>query len=185
MKPLYEKLINDVKDFDYSKVFFCMQWGRNYPKELNTGLMFVGRATNGWISDNDSIEDLFGDGKEAIFDRRDQMQWVENLEGNTEGYNTRNSAFWRVIKGVSQKFYPKNWSSYVAWSNVCKVAPWEGNPSDPLYYVQIGTAQEIFEAEVSTLSPRIIIMLTGQGWAYDILTHMNGGVAPRSIRTET
>lgn len=32
LKPLYSKLISDVKDFGKSKCFFCMQWGRENQK---------------------------------------------------------------------------------------------------------------------------------------------------------
>lgn len=85
-----------------------------------------------------------------------------------------------MIKAVSSHFYPNNWSSYVAWSDVCKVAPFEGgNPSDSLYYAQIEDCEEIFKVEVKALSPKAIIFFTGYGWAKDILVSLNGGREPQ------
>lgn len=135
LKPLYENLLKNVAEFDYDKATFCMQWGENFPFEEHCGLIFVGRATNGWVTECEDDDVLFGDTEDAIFNRRDQMKWVENLSGNTDGYYTNDSAFWRVIKSVTKELYPEPLYSYVAWSNVCKVAPLEGrNPNNPLYY---------------------------------------------------
>ena len=78
--PLYESLIQSVKGFSYSKAFFCMQWGRNFPETEHAGILFVGRATNGWITDEEDIDVLFGNTADRIFNRDDQMQWVENSE---------------------------------------------------------------------------------------------------------
>lgn len=101
-----------------------MQWGKNFPNADNDGLMFVGRATNGWQDHDYKASSFFGNSFGQLFNLPDQMQWVEGAEGSSN-YNTKSSAFWRVIKAVSSHFYPSNWSSYVAWSDVCKVAPFE------------------------------------------------------------
>lgn len=172
--PLYESLIQSVKGFSYSKAFFCMQWGRNFPESEHAGILFVGRATNGWITDEEDIDVLFGNTADRIFNRDDQMQWVENSEGNNNGYNSRRSAFWRVIKRVSEYYYPEDWSSYIAWSKVCKVAPFNGgNPNNELYYAQLETCLKILEIEIEQLSPRIIVFLTGENWVQDFLSYLN------------
>ena len=148
LKPLYENLLKNVAEFD-EKATFCMQWGENFPLEKHSGVMFVGRATNGWVTDCENVDVLFSDSEDAIFNRHDQMKWVENLSGNTKGYNTRKSAFWRVIKKITKELYPEPWYSHVAWSNVCKVAPWKGgNPNDSLYYAQLGDCKKIFAKEI-------------------------------------
>lgn len=59
--------------------------------------MFVGRATNGWVTDCEDVDVLFGDTEDAIFNHHDEIKWVENLLGNTNGYNTRKSAFWHKV----------------------------------------------------------------------------------------
>lgn len=84
LKPLYENLLKNMAEFDYDKATFCLQWGENFPLEKHCGVMFVGRATNGWVTDFEDVEVLFGDSEDAIFNRHDQMKWVENLSGNTE-----------------------------------------------------------------------------------------------------
>lgn len=183
IKPLYSNLIEKTRKFQYPKSFFCMQWGRFYPKMENTGILFIGRATNGWITDVDDIERLFGSSTDRIFNRGDQMQWVEDCEGNTQGYNSRRSAFWRVTKNISKEFYPNNWSAHVAWSNICKVTPFEkGNPSDALYYEQIEICNKILKIEIELLSPKIIILFTAENWAKDFLCYLNNDKAPISIK---
>lgn len=178
--PLYDKLIKDVeKEEPKEKAFFCMQWGKNFPERANDGLMFVGRATNGWQDHDYKASSFFGNSFGQLFNLPDQMQWVEESEGSS-AYNTKSSAFWRVIKAVSSHFYPNNWSSCVAWSDVCKVAPFEGgNPSDSLYYAQIEDCEEIFKAEVKALSPKVVIFFTGYSWAKDILQSLNDGREPQ------
>ena len=99
LEPLYKELLKIAKPTDCA---FCMQWGKNYPTEQNAGILFVGKAVNSWITDEKEIDVLFGNGSESIFDRADQMQWVEDMEGGEDVYNTRKSAFWRDIKQVSQ-----------------------------------------------------------------------------------
>lgn len=170
---LPDNILSDI-GFSYSKAFFCMQWGRNFPESEHAGILFVGRATNGWITDEEDIDVLFGNTADRIFNRDDQMQWVENSEGNNNGYNSRRSAFWRVIKRVSEYYYPEDWSSYIAWSNVCKVAPFNGgNPNNELYYAQLETCLKILEIEIEQLSPRIIVFLTGENWVQDFLSYLN------------
>ena len=182
LKPLYKELLNIVQPTD-SDSAFCVQWGKNYPAEKNEGILFIGKAVNGWNKAND-IDTLFGDGNERTFNEADQMQWVEDLEGNQDGYNTRRSAFWRLIKNISQTLYPNNWSSHIAWSNLCKISPLEGgNPNDSLYYKQLASCQKILEKEIEILSPKYVVMLTS-GWEKDFLYFLNGNKTTKSVHKE-
>ncbi len=151
---------------------FCLQWGDNFPKDKNTGILFVGKAVNGWITDETDIEVLFGDSDQRIFARGDQMKWVHDLEGG-EKYNTKKSAFWRVIKKISQIQYPQDWYSHIAWSNLCKLAPFEGgNPNNALYYEQLEYCQKIIQKEIEVLSPKVVVLFTS-GWEKDFLLYLN------------
>ncbi len=174
LRPFYSQLIKDVKPFSCGKelVCFAMQWGKLFPTRRNDGLLFVGRATNGWTSLTPDVDVLFGNTDMAIFNLPDQMEWVNATDHSKQGYNSRKSAFWRTIRNVSHYFYPENELSHVAWSNVCKVAPYEGNPSDGLYYAQLETCQKILEAEIEELSPRFVIFLTGLGWCKDYIEYL-------------
>jgi len=179
--PLYSRMLGNNT---YQNICsFCVQWGKNFPQKQNDGILFVGKAVNGWINNETDIEILFGNSEERIFNRKDQMEWVHNLERNFEGYNTRKSAFWRVIKGISSNFHSaKNWFSYIAWSNLCKIAPFTGgNPNDGLYYEQLEYCQEILLKEIEILSPKFVIFLTS-GWEKDFLYYLNGNNQTKSIK---
>lgn len=180
--PQYVELLHNVASTNYKTCTFFPQWGEHFPMEEKCGILEFGRACNGWLSTSQDIDILFGNSEESIFNRRDQMKWVEDFAGNKEGYNTNKSAFWRVTKQIAQCFYPKEWYSYIAWSNVCKVAPWEGvNPNDALYYAQLQSSQKIFETEIRLLSPKVVVMFTGYNWARDFLKFFNDNQEPKSI----
>jgi hypothetical protein len=117
LKPLYQELLSKLTS--KNKLYtFCLQWGANFPQEKNTGILFIGKATNGWVTYTRDVEILFGDMRQRMFARSDQMEWVHNLERDKK-YNTRNSAFWRVIKKISQSVYGSDgWYSHIAWSNL-------------------------------------------------------------------
>ncbi len=142
----------------------------------------MGIACNGWHSTSQDIETLFGNKKESIFNRKDQMRWVDDYAGSQSNYNTNKSAFWRVAKHIAQCFYPDKWYSHIAWSNVCKVSPEKGgNPNDKLYYAQLESSQKIFESEIRLFSPKVVVMFTSNSWAADLLKYMNNNQEPICI----
>ena len=110
------------------------------------------------------------------------MLWVDNHAGNTDGYNTNNSAFWRVIRRTASAFHKDDSLLHVAWSNVCKVAPDGGNPSDSLFYAQLPSARAIIQKEIEIFSPKHVVLLTGQGWAKDFLYFLNGNKHTKSTQ---
>ena len=185
LKPLYAELMKSVEAYQEADglVPFCVQWGEHFPVEEDAGIMFYGRATNGWVTFESDVDKLFDmDFTDRIFCRDDQMRWVENLAGNTGGYNTNNSAFWRVIRRTASAFYAENPLRHVVWSNVCKVAPDGANPSDALYYAQLPSARAIMQREIEIFSPKHVVLLTGQGWAKDFLYFLNGKQHTKSIK---
>jgi len=170
--PLYKTMLAENT---YNNICtFCIQWGENFPVSKNSGLVFVGKAVNRWITNTDEVDLLFGDSDDNIFALEDQMKWVVDREGNHNGYNTKRSAFWRVVKRISNYYYPhENWYSHVAWTNLCKLAPYDGgNPNQGLYDQQLSSAQEILKHELEILSPRFVIMLTS-GWEHDFISYFN------------
>ena len=177
--PLYKELLKGNSFEDVCT--FCLQWGEDFPADKKTGILFVGKAVNGWIHDETDINVLFGETSDRIFARSDQMEWVSRLEGD-EKYNTNKSAFWRVIKRVSQHYYPnEKWYSNVAWSNLCKIAPFKGgNPSDKLYYEQLKSCQKILSKEIEILSPKFVIMFTS-GWEKDFMFFLNDNNHTKSV----
>ncbi len=178
LKLLYVSLFKNVAEFDFEKAVFCMQWGKDFPTESNKGILFVGRAVNGWDK-ADNADEVFDEGS-GIFAAENQMRWVE------EDGELSESAFWRVVKGVASHFYPEKWWAHVAWSNVCKVAPYSGgNPSDSLYYAQLEDCCKILQEEIRILSPKVVVFLTGDNWGNDFLSYLNSKEMPQIIKTET
>lgn len=171
--PIYKKLIeeNSFKNI----CTFCFQWGKNYPFDKSSGLLFVGKGVNGWVTDETDVTQLFDiTNPERIFARKDQMEWVNNLSGNTSGYNTRKSAFWRLIKKVSETYYPDKWYSNIAWTNLYKIAPWTGgNPNGKLQNAQRKYCFDLLTKEIELLTPKYVILLTS-GWEWAFIKHLNG-----------
>ncbi len=181
--PLYRKMFEEVeeaKSEEYIK--FCVQWGKDFPTEKNTGIMFYGRANNGWMCFDTTAEDVFDlNNAERAFARDDQMTWVEESAGDTKGYNSNLSALWRVIRGVAREFYPEDELQHIVWSNLCKVAPDGDNPSGALYDSQLPAAVEIMKTEIDFFSPRHVVLLTGESWAMPFLKQIFGEEEPKAV----
>lgn len=175
----------------YSICPFVTQVGKNYENSKHR-MMFIGKATNGWLLElpydgsTQSIVDFYRDVAfnlncdERILHRGDEMQWVENLAGNSKGYNTNKSQFWNVIKKTTQSLEERqNWSSWIAWSNLYKFAPQGGNPSGKLKVNQEEYCWKILDEEIDILKPKCIIFLTS-GWENKYLLHRYGTLPPES-----
>lgn len=181
--PLYTEMLSKVKEKKYTDVCaFCAQWGSQIetiaPKNR---MLFVGKAVNSWHNKSLSLEELFGNGNNAIFARNDQMLWVKQKEGNGD-YNTNKSAFWRLIKGITQTYHPQEWHEKVAWSNLFKIAPFNngGNPAMKLRDVQRKYCWNILEKEIEVIDVNFVIMLTS-GWEGTFLTQYSDGVHPEPV----
>jgi len=159
--------------------FMAME-GRDYAKSRK--LMVVGRAVNGW-GEGRTIEALRGlaewdDFVESIhnFDSDCKMAWVAEAAGCSDGYNTNNSAFWRVIKMVSKALgvwaqaEEERWSSRLVWSNLYKISPQAGgNPSDALCALQEPGCTELLRQELIEYAPERVLFLTGMTWAWPFM----------------
>ena len=178
--PIYKKLLEDNSFKDICA--FSFQWGENYPFLKKSGFLFVGKAVNGWITNETDVTQLFDTtNPERIFAREDQMEWVNNLSGNTDGYNTRKSAFWRLIKKVSETYYPEKWYSNIAWTNLYKIAPWTGgNPNGKLQNAQRKYCFELLKKEIEILTPKYVVLLTS-GWEWDFIKYLNENEKPNVL----
>lgn len=141
-------------------------------------LMVIGRAVNGWIEEFDLTEAGTEARRDAIIelvtanpdgDAPCPMGWVVDRWGvNEKGrYNTKRSAFWRVIKQVAAGIGldGDDWSSYLAWSNLYKVSPFEGgNPSERLCRAQRPARIELLRWELETYKPKRVLVLTRWNW---------------------
>lgn len=171
-KPIYSDLINSCRGASKRPLCpFFMQWGNVFPIAENSGILFYGRATNGWVTqelDVDKLFDLSID--ERIFVRDDQMQWVEDCAPIKKGcYSTKRSAFWRVIRRTASNFYGNGELQHIGWSNLCKIAPDGSNPGEKLFNAQFPAIREIMKMELEFFSPKHIVCLTGMGWCMPFL----------------
>lgn len=153
----------------------------------NNNLMVVGRAVNGWDNDfqldNIQIEPLL----EKLFPKhsveRCPLEWIESSWGNAEGYNTKKSAFWRVIRNLAQTIneFSSNdgWVSTLVWSNLYKISPSSGgNPTDSLCGYQFDACNELLKTEIEEYQPKCIVFLTGENW-FDGFLSENISLTPK------
>ncbi len=171
---IYDRMLANVadavSDSDAPLVPFWPLRGAGYDAEL----LVIGRSVNGWIDEwtalhlrdpvvrRGVVASMRADAEPENLDR---MAWVTDLWGASTGYNTRRSAFWRVIRRLSTgDGIRSDWPSSLAWTNLYKVSPAEGwNPGADLQRAQRGAASELLQVELSAFSPRRVLALTG-GW---------------------
>ena len=164
---------------------FFTQWGREYPMKRDKGILFVGRATNGWDCKLDPMEwDSMGE-TSWRFNSPRQMEWISEKWNCSPGggWHGAKSPYWRLIRSIAESIYPDAWHRHVAWSNVCKWAPDGGNPSAAIYEATLAANCELLKIDIEMLSPRTIIMITGSEVAYDhwsapFVRTLAGDVAP-------
>lgn len=156
-------------DLDLRLVPFWPLCGSRYAGDL----LVIGRSVNGWVEDW-SVRDLRrkeqreaaaawlqADAEPADQDR---MAWVADLWGATAGYNTRRSAFWRVLRQISAgDAEPEpDWPGRLVWTNLYKVSPAAGwNPGADLQRAQRQHAIGLLNQELETYAPRRVLALTG------------------------
>ena len=165
IESLYGELFDLFYDSKWANdelAAFKMQVGDNY----ENGPLFVGRAPNGWTSfcpsewnRNDFIQDpMLPDGDTNFSD------WLAN-NGNSH-YSLSRSNFWKDAKRIFYGLYDGDFSTDIAYSNLCKIALPDANPTDEQCYLQLDVCREILLAEIVELEPECIVFMTGyHGWA--------------------
>jgi hypothetical protein len=160
--------------------------GARYDAEL----LVIGRSVNGWIDEwtarqlqdpqvrHKVVEQMRAD---AEPENHDRMAWVTDLWGATSGYNTRRSAFWRVLRRISGgDAGPEDWPSRLVWTNLYKVSPAAGwNPGGHLQRAQRAAASELLKLEVEAFAPRRVLALTGD-WIAPFVNGLNLTLEARS-----
>lgn len=171
LRSLYEAMLKDngisvLKEENYC----CMapSVGEKYPKMPNEGIVFYGRANNGWTTGvDDSFDTIYDDGAEGLTDY---------IKGNS-------SPFFRTAGKAFSNYYGEEWYEHVAYSNLYKVAPHSGNPTNTVCGTQWEYITEIFKKEIKTLSPKFVVMFAGKCWADDFVWYVNGEKMPEPLET--
>ena len=163
---------------------FWPMCGHNWKGEL----MVVGRAVNGWTDPWPPAKAADAVGRSEIVSMTllasqgdgsgCPMLWVSRLWGARRPYNTRRSAFWRVIRqavgalDVCDPALPV-WPSSLTWTNLYKLSPAAGgNPSAGLIRLQQELCLELLRQEVVDYKPARLLFLTGMDWAQPFLSRM-------------
>jgi hypothetical protein len=179
IQKIYSILINEChasrKRYHEEQIcVFSMGMGKKHSGKL----LVVGRAPNGWgksINKN-SLEDcqgLLDSLIPSIYSTN--LDWVDKCWGATKGYNTKKSAFWRVSRMLAKNFASdsKDCIDHICWSNLYKISPEEGNPSNRLMTIQFDHCVEILRSEIKHSGAENVIFLTGYGWASPFLKCLN------------
>lgn len=162
---------------------FLPMVGQKYSGEL----MVVGRAVNGWTHAPQQLVELEArmTYANAVYKSVTEnmpgecpMSWVTACWSNGEDYNTRKSAFWRVIRSVVCELSitdvvndSQPWSSNLVWSNLYKIAPIDGgNPGGTLRRAQLNGCVKLLKMEVEKYQPRRLLFLTGYSWVEPFLS---------------
>ena len=64
-------------------------------------------------------------------------------------------------KKKTNSIYPETSVENIVWSNICKVAPEQGNPNNTLWEDQYSFAVKILNIEMEVLRPSITVLITG------------------------
>ncbi len=135
-------------------------------QHFDHGVLVVGQAVYGWMTDWTAAEAgapsgraaIVEDSRQVFADRADPMSWIE-------GHRVHNSPFWRTAHEVTDALAPGEgpWFSRVAWGNLYPVAPndYKGNPDGALREVQTRPAARFLDALVDALDPRLVLVVAG------------------------
>ena len=162
-----ESLYGELFDLFYNSKWaddelaaFKMQVGDNY----ENGPLFVGRATNGWTPFCPKEWNRESFIQNPMLPGTDFSDWIAN-NGN-DNYKISRSQFWQDAQKIFDGIYKGNFSTDIAYSNFCKIARPNGNPTDKQCGVQLSVCRKILLAEITKLDPECIVFLTGYyGWA--------------------
>jgi len=139
-------------------------------------LLVIGRAVNGW--DDGAWRAAEGHsrrGRMATIARTREcsdpragggMAWVCDQADPNASYNTNRSAFWRTSKRISfPATVPEKWSSHLCWTNLYKIAPYEGrNPGSRICSLQFDTCADLLRYEIEAFRPKRVLIMTGRDW---------------------
>lgn len=199
LKELYRDALYDLlaeskreiwKTKNYEIVPFVAQAGSNFnsPK-CKCKILFIGKATNGWLGSvpfdinnlHASIDDYIDN---TAFDisnpnrlccRDDQMEWVENnwKQPILNGNKPYRIPFWQVVHETSvlAEGMTNGWSSFVAWSELYKFAPSQGNPTEAQKRIQRKHCWSILDKEIETIAPKNIVFFTSN-WEKEYIDHL-------------
>jgi hypothetical protein len=148
-------------------------------------LMVVGQATNGWIPTAlvdhllapEKRRQLIQEARAASANDGDRcrMLWVLDSWAAREGYNSKRSQFWSALNDVvpylvGDRLDRSAWPSYLAWTNLYKVAPKARNKQvpGPMQRAQMPGTADLLRMELDAYAPQRVLATTGQ-WIHPFI----------------
>lgn len=157
-------------------------------------LMVVGRAVNGWSDRKWTAADAADSKRRAeiiseVVDKsigtdRCPMAWVkDNWSHNRKGeWEARRSAFFQLSRAISHQLLGEmdDWPSKLIFSNLYKIAPYQGmNPSSRLCAVQQTACEDHLAAELEVWKPKRVLVIAGWNWAQPFVERLGGSSGTR------
>ncbi len=141
---------NDIIDQKEHTVFPTRAGSR-----FDSGILIIGRCTNGWENYKISNEEEFTNA-------------AENQVNSQVICYFNNSAFWRVSKKIWEHYKSDNttFEESIAWGNLYKIAPnAAGNPNYTVMKAQFESCKKLLKKEIDLLNPKCVLIITGwEGW---------------------
>ncbi len=146
----------------------CMTIASTYANINNTPkIMIVGRALNGWDTIQETnFEDFYKKLVEEFRTNNENKNALNRLynkaykRNEKNKYNSARSAFWRVVRQISEKHVDN-----IVWTNLYKVSPKKGgNPSEKLKEYQFIACKKLLDLEIEYYNPQVVIFITNK-WA--------------------
>lgn len=172
LRSLYEAMLKDEKISVLSERNYCCMApyvGSKFPTTANDGIIFYGRANNGWKT---GVDDDF----DTIYNK--------GSEGLTDYINDNCSPFFRTAGKAFSNYYGEEWYEYTAYSNLYKVAPSASNPEAKICNYQWEYVADIFMKEIEILSPKFAVLFTNEDWGWKFLHYINNKENPQFLCSE-
>ena len=173
-KDLYDEVVKFNNRYKHQLTICPAIKGKNYK---DGGIMFVGRAINGWCPIKDSL------GKnETIIERLERcekctLDWVEGknkwtyckankcayAKDKKEDDINNITQFWRLVKYICEKnnISSEDWYKNVLWTNLYKASYQEwGNPPNGFCEKQKDICNSILINEIDEYKPQKIYFIT-------------------------
>ena len=101
-----------------------------------------------------------------------RLEWVRSYYKGKKRSTESSSPFWTLSKKVTNQLlsdHEKDWTKYIAWTNLYKLAPFNGgNPDDELCSLQKDICKNIFQKELNHLAPTHILVIAKKYWKNEL-----------------
>jgi hypothetical protein len=148
----------------------------NYPVQQR-GVLFVGKATDRNYFLSDFENDLSVSDEAAIEGRIGcNRKLVENDQPST--------AFWNLFAALSVAADNGEEFENMIWTNICKIGPLSGPPTDLLLNRQKELAIKTLQIEIEEYSPSLVVFVSGK-YASDVVIAVTKKAESEWVKSDT